>query len=89
MSEALLARVKAALIDLAGGMKPPDTRVLLRRMEELDACLADPGVASVIDGRLRHFLQQRSYAKALAWMDRPGESPGSEDAAERQDRRAL
>jgi hypothetical protein len=74
MPEALLARVKAALIDLAGGMNLPDTRVLLRRMEELDACLADPRAANELDARLRHFLKQRSYVKALAWLS-PSDGP--------------
>lgn len=72
MTDPVLMRVKAALIDLAGGMNAPDTRVLVQRMAELDDLLEQEGGS--LEARLRHFLQQRSYAKALAMLARSDEA---------------
>ena len=66
MSDALISQVQGALIDLVSGMKHPDTHKLLQSMERLDALLA--AHRDALDGRLVHFLERRSYAKALEFL---------------------
>ncbi len=69
--------IKGALIDLIEGMKATDTSRMIASMERLDEMVAQAG--SRLDPRLRHFLERRSYAKALAVLsgDAPSAPSGS------------
>lgn len=66
MSETPLDQLKATLIDLVGGMTSADTARMLRSMEQLDDLVA--AHKAVLDPRLSHFLERRSYAKALDFL---------------------
>ncbi len=66
MSHELISQVQGALIDLVSGMKHPDTHKLLQSMERLDALLA--AHREELDPRVAHFLERRSYAKALEFL---------------------
>jgi len=66
MPENNLDLIKATLIDLVGGMKSADTAKMLRSMEQLDGLVV--AHKSAIDPRLAHFLERRSYAKALDFL---------------------
>ncbi|MGH8020806.1 MAG: hypothetical protein ACREIA_21470 [Opitutaceae bacterium] len=72
-TEASEQEIKAALIDLTDGMKAPDTGRMIASMERLDGLIARAG--SGLDPRLRHFLERRSYAKALALLS--GDAPSA------------
>ena len=73
MSHDLISQIQGALITLASGMNPPDTHKMLQSMEYLDGVLAAQRAA--LDPRLAHFLERRSYAKALEFLR--GGSPAS------------
>lgn len=60
------SEVKAALITLLDGIKATDASAVSRGMARLDEIVADPAVR--LHPQLAHFLQNRSYAKALAWL---------------------
>ena len=65
VTQQLLAELRtalAALVTPAGGEKPPVAESL-QRIERLAGQLGD------IDPRLRHYLTQRSYQKALMFLD--------------------
>ncbi len=62
--------VKAALITLLDGIKAADAPAVSRGMERLDGIVADSSGA--MHPQLAHFLRNRSYAKALVWLE--GES---------------
>lgn len=66
MSNDLISQVQGSLIDLVAGMKHPDTHKMLASMERLDALLA--AHRDALDPRLAHFLERRSYAKALEFL---------------------
>lgn len=66
MSDDLISQIQGGLIDLVSGMKHPDTHKMLRSMERLDALLASQ--RDDLDPRLAHFLERRSYAKALEFL---------------------
>jgi hypothetical protein len=66
MSDELISHVQGSLIDLVSGMKHPDTHKMVQSMERLDALLAMHRDA--LDPRLAHFLERRSYAKALEFL---------------------
>ena len=75
-------RVAGALIDLVEVMTSPDTSRMVASMEKLDAIVAsDDGQ---LHPRVKHFLERRSYAKALAWMQ--GNSPSAPSGACSSDR---
>lgn len=73
-------QVKAALIRLHAGIKAADGAAISGALGELDDLLVTQG--SKLDPRLAHFLEGRSYAKALAWLGgeaefgRPASPPG-------------
>ena len=67
------SEIKAALISLLDGIKRSDGPAITQEMERLDAALAtSPGALSP---QLTHFLERRSYAKALTLLG--GESPAA------------
>lgn len=66
MSNDLISNIQGTLIDLVSGMKHPDTHKLLQSMERLDALLV--AHRDALDPRLAHFLERRSYAKALEFL---------------------
>ena len=66
MSDDTISQIQGTLIDLVSGMKHPDTDKLLRSMERLDALLT--AHRGALDPRLAHFLERRSYAKALEFL---------------------
>ncbi|HEY9154269.1 MAG TPA: hypothetical protein VIM69_04010 [Opitutaceae bacterium] len=59
-------QIKDSLIALLNGIKNSDGVVIAREMELLDQAVtpARPGMHP----QLEHFLQRRSYAKALAFL---------------------
>jgi hypothetical protein len=59
-------QIKAALISLLAGIKAADGRVIAEEMSKLDDFLA-VGRAS-LHPQLVHFLERRSYAKALMFL---------------------
>jgi hypothetical protein len=73
MSESVISQVQGALIDLVAGMKQPDTHKMLQSMERLDGLLA--AHRELLDPRIAHFLERRSYAKALEFLG--GGTPAS------------
>lgn len=74
------AQVKAALIRLHAGIKAADGAAISGALGELDDLVVTQG--NRLDPRLAHFLEGRSYAKALAWLGgeaefgRPASPPG-------------
>ena len=74
------SQVKAALIRLHAGIKAADGAAISGALGELDDLLVAHG--GKLDPRLAHFLEGRSYAKALAWLGgeadlgRPASPPG-------------
>ena len=67
------SEIKAALISLLDGIKSSDGAVVAREMERLDAALA--AGRDTLSPQLAHFLERRSYAKALTLLG--GESPAA------------
>ena len=66
MTPTPLDLIKASLIDLVDEMKAADTPKMLRGMEELDGLVV--AHKADLDPRLAHFLERRSYAKALDFL---------------------
>lgn len=60
------AQVKGALIRFNGAIKNSDGAALSAALNEVEALLAAHREA--LHPQLRHFLEGRSYAKALAWL---------------------
>lgn len=73
MPDATLDLLKASLIDLVAGMKAADTPKMLRSMEQLDGLVA--AHKQELDPRLAHFLERRSYAKALDFLGGDADVP--------------
>lgn len=73
MSHDLISQIQGALISLVSGMNPPDTHKMLQTMEYLDGVLVAHRAS--LDPRLAHFLERRSYAKALDFLQ--GGKPAS------------
>jgi hypothetical protein len=59
-------QIKAALVNLIAGIKAADGQVVAQEMERLDQFL-DQG-RSTLHPQLIHFLQNRSYAKAVMFL---------------------
>ncbi len=59
-------QIKASLISLLAAIKAADGRVIADEMATLDDCL-DRG-RGVLHPQLVHFLQNRSYAKAVMFL---------------------
>lgn len=75
------AKIKDALIRFNGAIKNSDGVALSAALNEVEALLA--AHAGELHPQLRHFLEGRSYAKALAWLGagdelsaRPASPPG-------------
>lgn len=60
-------RIKAALIALLDGIKRSDGEAIAREMGWLDAVAA--AERGRLEPQLAHFLERRSYAKALAFLE--------------------
>jgi hypothetical protein len=75
------AKIKAALIRFNGAIKSADGAALSAALTELEALLG--AHREELHPQLRHYLEGRSYAKALAWLGvddpqsaRPASPPG-------------
>ena len=73
MADVILANIKASLIELVAGMKGADTPRMLKSMEELDRLVATG--KGELDPQLAHFLERRSYAKALDYLGGASDVP--------------
>jgi hypothetical protein len=60
------ANLKEALIRFQSGIKATDGVAVSGALNEIEALLA--AHREVLHPRLRHFLEGRSYAKAIAWL---------------------
>jgi len=74
-------KIKAALIRFNEAIKNSDGPGISAALNEVEALLASERAS--LDPQLRHFLEGRSYAKALAWLGagevldaRPASPPG-------------
>ena len=63
----LEARIKEALVLLLDAVKRSDGPVVAAKMARLDELLAQNRAA--LPAQLAHFLERRSYAKALVLLD--------------------
>ncbi|MDQ5980872.1 MAG: hypothetical protein QG602_3850 [Verrucomicrobiota bacterium] len=75
------AKIKAALIRFNGAIKSSDGPALSAALNEIETLLN--AHRAELHPQLRHFLEGRSYAKALAWLGagdeleaRPSSPPG-------------
>lgn len=66
-------QIKAALIRFTGAIKSSDGAALSAALGDVEALLATHREA--LHPQLRHFLEGRSYAKALAWLGAGDELP--------------
>jgi len=67
------AKIKAALIRFNGAIKNSDAPAISEALNEVEALLR--AHRPELDPRLVHFLDGRSYAKALAWLGGGDELP--------------
>lgn len=65
--------IKAALIRLLEGIKEADTKETLAGMDALDRLCAES--RGKVHPQLAHFLERRSYAKALDFLGGEGAVP--------------
>ena len=65
--------IKAALIRLLKGIKESDTKETLAGMDDLDRLSAE--YRGKVHPQLAHFLERRSYAKALDFLGGEGVVP--------------
>jgi len=74
------AKIKAALIRFTAGIKNSDGTAISAALTEVEQLLA--AHRAEIHPQLVHFLEGRSYAKALAWLGgdsgfaKPASPPG-------------
>jgi len=59
-------KIKEALIRFTGGIKNSDAAVISNSLNEVEALLS--AHRAELHPQLVHFLEGRSYAKALAWL---------------------
>ena len=59
-------QIKESLISLLNGIKRSDGETVAAEMSKLDAILA--AGRGKLPAQLAHFLERRSYAKALAFL---------------------
>lgn len=59
-------KIKAALIRFNAAIKEADGTAVSSALNEVEALLA--AHRDALHPQLRHFLEGRSYAKALAWL---------------------
>lgn len=60
------AKIKAALIRFTGGIKNSDSGAISAALNEVEGLLSVH--RADLHPQLVHFLEGRSYAKALAWL---------------------
>ncbi len=60
------AKIKAALIRFTAGIKNSDAEAVSAALNEVEALLTVH--RAELHPQLAHFLEGRSYAKALAWL---------------------
>lgn len=70
-------QIKASLISLLDAIKRSDGATLTAEMVKLDDALARAQAEGSLDPRLEHFLGNRSYAKALAFLGGDPANPGA------------
>jgi hypothetical protein len=61
-------QIKESLISLMDGIKRSDGPVIAGEMARLDEYLAQGQAAGTLHPQLEHFLEKRSYAKALLFL---------------------
>ncbi len=61
-------QIKASLVTLLEGIKRSDGTVIAGEMERLDGYLARGRADGTLHPQLEHFLQNRSYPKALMFL---------------------
>jgi hypothetical protein len=66
-------RIKESLTALLDGIKRADGVVIAGRMAELDRCLAEG--RGTLHPQLVHFLERRSYPKALMFLGGESDIP--------------
>ena len=69
------AQIKASLISLLDGIKRSDGPVIANEMGRLDEFLAQGRAAGGLHPQLEHFLEKRSYAKALMFLGGESDIP--------------
>lgn len=62
------SKIKASLISLLEAIKRSDGKVIAGEMEHLDGFLAQGRRDGSLHPQLEHFLQNRSYSKALMFL---------------------
>ena len=60
-------KIKAALLRLLDGIKNGDGLVIATEIDLIDKLLVENRLA--LNPRVVHFLERRSYAKAMAFLD--------------------
>ncbi len=60
--------IKASLVALLASIKNGDGRVIVDEMAKLDGYLGRGREAGVLHPQLVHFLENRSYAKAMMFL---------------------
>lgn len=65
-------RIKDTLMRLLESIKRSDTQGILSGMEEVEALARQPDAD--LHPQLAHFLERRSYAKALQYLETSGNS---------------
>jgi len=70
-------QIKTSLISLLDAIKRSDGTVVVAEMAKLDDALARAQAEGSLDPRLEHFLGNRSYAKALAFLSGDPANPGA------------
>lgn len=61
-------RIKASLVALLDAIKRGDGGMIATEMERLDTLFAQGRSEGALHPQLEHFLQNRSYAKALMFL---------------------
>jgi hypothetical protein len=67
------ARIKESLIALMDGIRRADGQVIETRMAALDECLSEG--RGTLHPQLIHFLERRSYPKALMFLGGESDIP--------------
>jgi hypothetical protein len=67
------ARIKESLIALMDGIRRADGQVIEARMAALDECLSEG--RGTLHPQLIHFLERRSYPKALMFLGGESDIP--------------
>jgi hypothetical protein len=67
------ARIKESLIALMDGIRRADGQVIEARMAALDDCLSEG--RGILHPQLVHFLERRSYPKALMFLGGESDIP--------------